>query len=338
MDSAPLLRYIIFGQLRREFILPPAGQPYLDGLGGSLAYAAGGLGVWEKGAGLVARVGEDFPQDWLGEIARRGFDLRGVRIAPEALDLRSFTAYQDPDTPLYENPVSHFSRLGLPFPKPLLGYTPPGPQLDSRVNPTPVTIRLGDFPQDYQDATAAHICPLDYVSHSLLPPVLRRGHVSTITLDPAARYMNPTFWNEIPALLNGITAMLVSEEKLCSLFQGRTADLWEMCAGLAAYGCEIIAVRRGAQGYALYDNGNHTRWTIPTYPAQVVDPTGCGDAFCGGFLAGYRNTYSPLQAMLFGIISASMKVEGSGPFYGLDALPGLARARLEALQNMVRKA
>jgi sugar/nucleoside kinase (ribokinase family) len=110
-----------------------------------------------------------------------------------------------------------------------------------------------------------------------------------------------------------------------------------MCEALSAYGCEIIAVRRGPNGYALYDGGNHTRWTIPAYPARVVDPTGCADAFCGGFLAGYRITYSPLQSTLFGIISASMKVEGCGPFYGMDALPVLPRARLEALQQMVRK-
>jgi sugar/nucleoside kinase (ribokinase family) len=68
-----------------------------------------------------------------------------------------------------------------------------------------------------------------------------------------------------------------------------------------------------------------------------VDPTGAGDAFCGGFLAGYRRTYDPLEAVLFGNISASLVVEGTGPFYALDALPGLAQARLDALRQSVRK-
>jgi len=69
----------------------------------------------------------------------------------------------------------------------------------------------------------------------------------------------------------------------------------------------------------------------------VVDPTGIGDAFCGGFLAGFRHTYDPLQAVLHGNISASMVIEGHGPFYALEALPGLAQARLEALRQSVRK-
>lgn len=338
MESAPLLRYLLFGQLRRNFILPLNNKPAIDILGGNLAYAAGGIGVWEKGAGLVARVGENYPQEWLAEIGQHGFDLRGVRILPEALDSRSFFAYADNNKASIDNPVTHFSRAGLPFPKSLLGYTPNSVQIDSKVTPTPLTIRLSDFPQDYLDCTAAHLCPLDYLSHTLLPPTLRHGHLSTITLDPAAGYMNPTFWNEIPAILNGITAFLVSEEKITSLFQGRSSDLWEMAETLGGYGCEIIVIKRGPNGQFLYDHGSRARWIIPAYPARVCDPTGAGDSFSGGFLAGYRNTYSPLQAVLFGNISASLSIEGSGPFYAVEALPALAQARLEALQNMVRRA
>ena len=48
-------------------------------------------------------------------------------------------------------------------------------------------------------------------------------------------------------------------------------------------------------------------------------------------------TYDPLQAVLYGNISASLVVEGSGPVYALDALPGLAEARLEAQRQAVRK-
>lgn len=338
MESGRLLRYLIFGQLRRDFILPPQANPSLDILGGSLVYAATGLGIWETGTGLVARAGEDFPQEWLAKIGQQGFDLRGIRILPESIDLRSFAAYTDINTRHFDNPVSHFSRLGLSFPKPLLGYNPPGPQIDSRVTPSPLTIRLGDIPPDYLDSTAAHLCPMDYLSHTLVPPTLRNGHISTITLDPSTGYMNPAFWNEIPAILNGITAFSTSEEKLFCLFQGRSTDPWEMAETLAGYGCEIIVIKRGCNGQYLYDHSNHTRWIIPAYPSRVTDPTGAGNAFCGGFLAGYRNTYSPLQAVLFGNISASLVIEGTGAFYALDALPALAQARVEALQHMVRKA
>jgi sugar/nucleoside kinase (ribokinase family) len=68
----------------------------------------------------------------------------------------------------------------------------------------------------------------------------------------------------------------------------------------------------------------------------LADPTGAGDAFCGGFLAGMQRTGDPLGAVLHGSVSASLKLEGSGPFYPVHVLPGLAEARLQALQALVR--
>ena len=301
-------------------------------------YAATGMAAWENGIGLIGRVGEDYPQEWLAQLTRLGFDRRGIHILPEAIDLRNFIAYPDGETRSFENPVSHFSRLGMPFPKALLGYAPPAPTPDSRIRPSILTIRQNDFPSDYLDATAAHLCPLDFLSHTLLPSVLRQGHINTITIDPGANYMNPVFWDDMPVLLNSLTAFLTSEQKLNALFQSRSTDPWEMAETLAGYGCEIIVIKRGSRGQYVYDHGSHNRWVIPAYPVQVADPTGAGDAFCGGFLAGYRSSYDPLYAALTGNISASMVIEGSHPFYALDALPGLAKARLEALRDRVRKA
>ena len=67
--------------------------------------------------GLVARVGEDYPREWLDELSWRGFDIRGIRILPEAIDLRSFYVYTDMYTRLTEDPAAHFTRLKQPFPQ-----------------------------------------------------------------------------------------------------------------------------------------------------------------------------------------------------------------------------
>jgi hypothetical protein len=337
MESSSMVRYLVAGQLQRDYVLTANGKAYIDIPGGNLLYTAAGIGIWEQGIGLVSRVGEDYPQEWLDEIAGKGFDTRGIRIAPNSIDSRSFFAYTDLDNRSTDNPVSHFARVGLPFPKSLLGYTPPTFQLDSRIQPADSSIRPNDIPIDYLDATAAHLCPLDFLSHSLMPPALRQGHISTLTIDPSTGYMNPTFWDNIPAIINGVTAFLTSEEKINSLFQGKSTDLWEMAETLAGYGCEMIIIKRGTRGQYVYEHSSHSRWIIPAYPSRVLDPTGAGGAFCGGFLVGYRTTYNPLTAALYGNISASLVVEGSGTFYALDALPGLAQARLESLQGMVRK-
>jgi sugar/nucleoside kinase (ribokinase family) len=329
--------HLVFGRLSRMFLLPPVGHPQFDVPGGNLLYAAAGLALWESRIGLVTRVGEDYPRTWIEQFQARGLDTRGIRILPNALDLREFTAFSDPRTRHTDNPVAHFASRELPFPKALFGYRDTTSQLDNRSQLIETSLRQSDIPSDYMLATSAHFCPHDYVTHSLLPAVLRQSGFVTLTLDPGRGYMDPLFFDLVPSIITGLTAFLPSEEKVRTLFRGRSEDLWEMAEALAAYGCEIIVIKRAVQGQLLYDAGSKTRWEIPAYPSREADPTGAGDAFCGGFLASYRRTHDPLEAALYGNVSASLTIEGSGPFYALDALPGLAEARLAVLRQSVRK-
>ena len=337
-NSLPHLRFLVAGKLTRNYTILPSGAVQEDVFGGSAIYGAAGAGIWEKGIGIVARVSCDYPDPWLSEIDRWQIDRRGVRRLVDGFEQREFNAYPDPETHLTENPVAVYSQLGREFPKSLLGLNRPVPQLDSRSRPGLLTIRQSDLPSDYLDATAAHICPLDFLSHTLFPPTLRQGHIHTITLDPGDGYMDPTFFDDIPVILSGLTAFLCNEAKLSRLFIGRTNDPWEMAEAIGSMGCDLVVVKRAAAGQYLYDRSSKTRWIIPAYPANVRSFSGAGDAFCGGFLAGYRFTYDPLEAALRGNISASFVLEGTDPFYALDCMPGLAKARLDALRDRVRRA
>ncbi len=328
---------VIAGQLRRQFLIPPEGKPLLDKPGGNLLYAAAGTRLWTDTVSLLARVGEDFPNDWLRSFQQKGLDTRGIKIVPALMDLRSFIVYIDERNFQRANPVSHFARLGLPFPKGLLGYQPPQEEQDSRTRANPDSPKLSDIPADYRVAKAAHLAPLDLLTHSQLAAAFRHSGVSYVTIDPDPGYMNANYLDDLRSLLQGITAFLPSEDEIRSLFWGRTHDLWEMAETLASFGCDIVVVKRGARGQLVYDRVGNRKWEIPGYPSNFVDPTGAGDAFCGGFLAGYAANLDPLQAALHGNISSSFAIEGSGPFYLLDSMPGLAQARLASLTDLVRQ-
>ena len=110
-----------------------------------------------------------------------------------------------------------------------------------------------------------------------------------------------------------------------------------MAEALGDHGCEFIVIKRGARGQMLYDSISKKHWEVPAYAARGIDLTGAGDSFCGGFLAGYQKTYDPVQAVLHGSISASLTIEGSGAFHALEALPGLAQARIDSLAGNVRQ-
>jgi sugar/nucleoside kinase (ribokinase family) len=335
MPAYPSL--VIAGQLRRQYLLPPEGRPLVDAPGGNLLYAASGAHLWDERPGLLARVGEDYPRDWVRLFQQHGFDIQGIKILPGTLDLRAFLAYTGPQASQRSNPISHFARLGLTFPKTLLGYQPPSDEQDSRVRQNPDSPKLTDIPPACLQAKAVHLCPLDYATHAQLAPHFRQAGATAVTLDPAPGYMNGNFLNDLRALLQGVTAFLPAEEEIRSLFWGRTNDLWEMAETLGSFGCDMIVIKRGARGQLLYDHLLRKKWEIPAYPARVVDPTGAGDVFCGGFLAGYARTLDPLQAVLQGNVSASLAIEGSGPFYALESMPGLAQARQQALVDIVKQ-
>lgn len=325
------IHFVVIGKLTREFLLPAVGQPRLDVAGGSLIYAAGGLGVWETGVGLVGRVGNDYPRAWLNDVKSHGFDTSGIRVQAQNLDVREFIAYNESFEANRVNPVSHFARRQMTVPKSLLGYQPDKKQ-DEALN---LTVR--DIPDDYLTARAAYLCPMDLVTQTQLIAGLKRGHVHSFILDPSSATMTPTSRRELPALLNGVTAFLPSEEEMRNLFQAETHDLWEMAEAISLYGCEIVVIKRGTQGQLLYVADTKQKWEVLPYPARIEDPTGAGDAFGGGFVAGYCKDYDPLAGVLYGNISASLMLEGSGALYPMEVMPGLAEARLGALRDMVRK-
>ena len=309
----------------------------MDTPGGNNLYAAAGARLWVDKVHLLSRVGENYPHEWLRFFQHKGMETQGIKIIPGPIDLRSFMVYTDSENFQRANPVSHFVRLGLPFPKGLLGYQAPGSEQDSRKSANIDSPKLSDIPSDYLVAKGVHLAPMDIITHAQLAPAFRHGGVSVISIDPGPGYMNANFFDDLRSLLQGVTIFSPSEEEIRSLFWGRTNDLWEMAFTLSGFGCEIIVIKRGGHGQFVYERSSGKKWEIPAYPSRLVDPTSAGDVFCGGFLAGYTATLDPLQAAMWGNISASFSIEGSGAFYLLDSMPGLAQARLQSLTNLVRQ-
>jgi sugar/nucleoside kinase (ribokinase family) len=327
---------LLLGRLQRDFLLNAQGQAFIDRPGGNLLYATSAYLQWAERPGLIARVGNDLPVGWLEEIASRGVDVRGVQVLPAPHDLRRFIAYSDVLTAHKDHPVKHFAKLKLPFPKSLLGYERTLFKPDSKRERELLSLRQEDIPDAYHGVQTAHLCPMDFFSHSLMPAALRAAGVSSISLEAAPGYMHPSFWNEIPDLINGLTVFIVEEEELRMLFGGRSQDLHEMAEAVLGFNCQAVIVKNLARGQWLYRSGSSQRIHLPAYPARVMDITSLGSSFCGGFLAGMQTTQDPLRALLQGSVSASIAVEGSGAFYSSDGFPGLAESRLKSLEQAVQ--
>jgi adenosine kinase len=74
----------------------------------------------------------------------------------------------------------------------------------------------------------------------------------------------------------------------------------------------MVALTQGARGSQLHIGGEVV--TVPAItPRRVVDPTGAGDAYIAGLLAGLRRGLDPAQAGRMGSLAATYAVEQQGP-------------------------
>ncbi|MEW2359967.1 sugar kinase [Spirillospora sp. NPDC029432] len=87
---------------------------------------------------------------------------------------------------------------------------------------------------------------------------------------------------------------------------------------LLAQGPASVVVTLGAEGSLLVDASGAHR--LPARKVEVVDTTGCGDAYCAGFITGLVHGKAPLECARWGTAAASIVAQGLGSDAGLTDL------------------
>lgn len=102
-----------------------------------------------------------------------------------------------------------------------------------------------------------------------------------------------------------------------------TEDPARMAALLRESGAGVVAVKLG-EGGAYVDDG---RWRgrVPAFSVDVVDTTGAGDAFCGGFLAGYLAEWDVARTARFANAVGAMCVTAVGGSTGIRSMADTLR-------------
>lgn len=115
-------------------------------------------------------------------------------------------------------------------------------------------------------------------------------------------------------LLKKVNIYVANDAEARSL-SGET-NLIKSAKCLRSLGPEIVLIKKGEHGVLLYSD--RFIFSLPAYPVgRVIDPTGAGDTFAGGFMgylarAGKINKRSIKKAICYGTIVASFNVEGFG--------------------------
>ena len=297
------LDYVAFNILLDDLVFPD-GQTRMGVLGGGGPQTALGMRLWSDRVGLVGGVGQDFPrpaEDWLQQA---GIDCQGLRRS----ELPTARAWQVTETSGLRTQVW---RVG---PEVIRG------QLQRR---------LEYLPSDYRQAKGYHlgVHPLSADYDFIAGLVDLGGVVSVESFCPAARQLDA---DGLKKLVGAADIFSLNEHEARSLVgEGQPQQLAQR---LLDAGARLLCLRLGAAGALVADSAARQAFCIPACAVPVVDVVGAGNAFCGGFLAGWCQTGNLLTAGICGAVAASFLVEQVGLPVFSSRLVQEAQRRLEGLR------
>ena len=112
------------------------------------------------------------------------------------------------------------------------------------------------------------------------------------------------------SFLQYITAFLPSEAEIARIWRPSSIEAW-LKENASRHGCHMIA-KLGERGALVCEASTGALSHVPSFPARVIDTTGAGDGFCGGFIAGLV-AGEPLEVCAaMGTVSASYVIEAYG--------------------------
>ncbi|MCZ7569262.1 MAG: PfkB family carbohydrate kinase [Ardenticatenaceae bacterium] len=275
------MRYASWGIIIDDIVFPD-GRTAMGQLGGGGLYAALGMRVWSPDVGIVAAVGADFERE---PIERLGLDSSGVFTTA----LPTPRAWQ-----LFEEDGTRTQ-----IPRVLLEAW----CAQLVLSPTPQTI-----PATVQ---AAHSLGRGDPEEGELVAALAAAGVR-LSAEPV---IDSSITGEERALLLQMMAhyeFFSPGHKEAELLVGPRSAL-DLLRALADYGPRIVALRQGAAGSLVYGREQDRFWQVPPAEARVVDVTGAGNAYCGGFLVGLVEQGEIPPAAACAAVSAALMLEQVGP-------------------------
>lgn len=153
-----------------------------------------------------------------------------------------------------------------------------------------------------------------YVFLANIHPQLQLSVIQQMENNPTVIVDTMNLWiettkNDLLQVLKRTDILLINDSE-SELLTGDT-DLQSSAEKIQAIGPKIVIIKRGSKGAAIFD-GKDT-FSVGVYPvSEIVDTTGAGDTFGGGFVASLAKGESLSDAVIYGSALASICVEGFG--------------------------
>ena len=268
---------LVVGSVAFDTIETPYGRAE-EVLGGSAAYFAIAASYFAR-VKLVAVVGADFPAHERAFLASRDIDLEGLEVR-KGRTFRWSGRYHE----------------------------------DMNVRDT-LDLQLNVF-SDFSPVLPARYRNAPFVFLANINPGLQGGVLDQLTQPRLIACDTISHWiegarPELEALLKKVEVLIINDEE-ARLLSGEH-NLVRAARKILALGPRTLLVKRGEYGVLLFSA--NSVFAVPAYPLEeVIDPTGAGDSFAGGFLgflarSGDLSEANLRRAIVYGSVVASFVVE-----------------------------
>ena len=293
---------LVVGSVAFDSIRTPYGSAE-NLLGGSATYFSVAAS-WFVAVRVVAVVGEDFSQEYLDVFHGRAIDTSGLERVPG----RTFRWRGE--------------------------YT--GDMNEARTLETQLNV-FEDFapkiPESYRES--------EFVFLGNIDPVLQLHVRRQLPKVRLAALDSMNFWirgklEDLKKALGVVDVLLVNEGEARTI--SGHANLKRAAGEIHALGPRVVVIKRGEHGVTLFTE--HSVFSLPAFPLEeVLDPTGAGDTFAGGFMGHLARTGDISDANLrrgvvYGSVMASFAVEAFGLERLLRMAPHEIQTRYQEFKNL----
>ncbi|MFY9402398.1 MAG: PfkB family carbohydrate kinase [Candidatus Omnitrophota bacterium] len=271
-------------------------------LGGSASHFSMSARLFNK-VSIVACIGEDFPQEHINFLKAKGIDLSALSVE------KGKTFYWEGEYRKdFNTAVTLKTELGV-----LASFKP----------------RLIPSQRKIKDIFLANVDP--DIQLSLLRNIDSPGFVALDSMN----YWIDSKRKPLLRLFKKVDIFLANDKEALTLSGER--GVIKAAKSLRKMGLKMVLIKKGEHG-SLFYNGK-SFFSLPAYPSdKIIDPTGAGDTFAGGFMGhlsvAKRITDKEIRrAIALGTVAASFNIEG----FGLEASSGMCRRALNKRLGSLKK-
>jgi len=277
-------------------------------IGGAATYISMAAAYLNGECGVVSVVGDDFPTAFMDELKSRGVDLAGLQIKEGEKSFHWSGKYH----------MDMNSRDTLATDLNVLATFEP------------------NLPENYRDA--------EYVMLGNLVPAVQIAVLNQMNKRPKLVVLDTmNFWMDVARedldKVFGMVDVVTINDEEARQYTGERS-LKKAAAKILTLGPKALIIKKGEHGALLFSQ-DEVFFAPAMLLDDVVDPTGAGDSFAGGFI-GYLakmndTSFTAMKkAIVMGSAMASFTCEDFGPDALLKVTEEQLNARVDVFGDMVR--